>query len=230
MERKISYSKYLLALIFSILILSLGFTLGIIIDSARVSWAERAAAAQETEYQSLQLQYAIISSLQADPTKCAVLHTALQKSIEELGESLERIEEYRQNSRINDDWYSLWQRRYILDNLKYWYLADKTREDCKIDIVTLLYFFSTKDCDICPNQGVILTYFKKKYDEKLLVFPIDIDLEKEEPVVGLIRARFNITEYPTIVIADVTHSGVIPKDDLGKLICNSFINRSQCVE
>ena len=89
-------------------------------------------------------------------------------------------------------------------------------------MVSVLYFYSLKDCTVCPDQGVILTYFKKIFDERLLVFPINVDLEKEEPFIKIMRSRYNITSYPSIVIQEKKHEGVVQKTDLSRLICGAF--------
>ena len=57
MERKISKEKYILAALLTLLIFSLGLTLGILLDSVRLQKSEKLSKQQEVDYGSLQLQY-----------------------------------------------------------------------------------------------------------------------------------------------------------------------------
>lgn len=227
-ERKISTEKYFIAGIITFLVFSLGFALGIILDNVRLRWAERINKEKEIDYASLQLQYLYLSTLKETNESCFVLHTALEKAISELGESLEKFQLYMKESKLNKEEYSIIGRKYLLDNLKYWLFARKSKQECDMDIVNILYFYSQEHCDICPNQGVILTYFKKKFGEKLLVFPIDVDFEGIEPMITLLRSRYNVTSYPTIIVEDVKYEGIVPKEKLDKIICNLFKDKSLC--
>jgi len=157
-----------------------------------------------------------------------VLQAALEKSIVDLGASLDKIQSYKKQSQINQQDYDLIERSYLIDNLKYWLLASETKKQCGEDYVTILYFFSEKNCPSCPDQGVILTYYKKMYEEKLLVFPINLDMESEEASLGILKNIYNITKLPSITVEDKKYEGVVSKDDLGKIICSNFKNQSLC--
>lgn len=222
LERKISLDKYILAGFITLLIFSLGLTLGMIVDGMRLSDSEQSNKAQEINYQSLQLQFAYLSSLADGNASCPTLKVALDKSVSELGESLGSFEDFKEGTRINQADYELLGRKYLLDNIKYWFFAEKSRDLCHLNLVTVLYFYSSKDCKVCPDQGVLLTYFKKIFDERLLVFPMNVDLEGNEALVKILRTRYNITSYPSIVIQEKTYPGVVDKQELSKLICMAY--------
>ena len=109
-----------------------------------------------------------------------------------------------------------------MDNLNYWLFAKKTKEKCDLDVVNILYFYSEKNCQTCPDQGVILTYFKKTFGDKLLVFPIDVDYELNEPVITILKKQYDVTMYPTTIIEDQKYEGIIHNEELKKIICDSF--------
>jgi len=222
-ERKISFDKYILAGLITLLIFSLGLALGMVVDNMRVDATLQANKEQEINYQSLQLQYAFLTSLPNASDSCPTLKVALDKSVAELGESLDTFEDYKEGgTRINEKDYNLIGRKYLLDNINYWFFSEKAKDLCDINMVSVLYFYSLKDCTVCPDQGVILTYFKKIFDERLLVFPINTDLEKEEPFIKIMRSRYNITSYPSIVIQEKKYEGVVQKPELSRLICGAF--------
>ncbi|MBW2976310.1 DsbA family protein [Candidatus Woesearchaeota archaeon] len=221
-KRKISKDKYLLAFILTSMIFVLGLTLGMLFDNLRIKWAETETKEKEVDYLSLQFQYLYLTTLKDKNASCSVLYTAMEKSIGDLSDSLQTFINYKDETRVNKEEYEIVGRKYILDNLKYWLLAKRTKEECDLDVVNILYFYSESNCPICPNQGVILTYFKKIFGDKLLIFPIDVDYETNEPIITILKKQYKITAYPTIIIGDKKYEGVISNNELKKIICASF--------
>lgn len=113
------------------------------------------------------------------------------------------------------------QRRYIIDNLNYWFLTQKTKEVCNLNTVIVLYFYKDKDCQECTTQGIRLTYFKKLFEKRLLVFPLDMEL-KTEPMLDILKSKYNITILPTTIIENKKFEGVISQEELKKVICSGF--------
>lgn len=226
-KREISKDKYILAFILTSIIFILGLTLGMLFDNLRLNWADLENKEQEVDYLSLQFQYLYITTLESKNASCAVLKTTLEKSISDLSESLETFANYKDQTKINKQEYELVGRRYLLDNLKYWLFARKTKESCDLDVVTILYFYSQKYCQQCPNQGVILTYFKRLLGDKLLIFPIDVDYEENEPTITILKKQYGVTAYPTLIIGDTKYKGVINNQKLKEIICASFKHEEQ---
>ncbi len=224
MKRKISKGKYLLAIILTFIIFILGLAMGMLFDELRLQWAEKENKAQEADYLSLQFQYLYLTTLKDRKDSCSVLQTSMEKGINDLSKSLELFVEYKEQTKINKEEYELVGRRYLLDNLKYWLFAKKAKEECNLDVVTILYFYSEANCRVCPNQGVVLTYFKKIFGDKLLIFPIDVDYEKNEPAISILKNQYKIIEYPTLIIEDKKYEGILGNKELQKIICSSFKN------
>lgn len=228
-KRSFSKTRIFLALVITLLIFTLGLTLGLLLDTQRIQWSERESKQQKADYDSLQWQYLYLTSTEDKEETCILLKAAFDKSVTDLGESLEKIQSYRKQSQINDIDYMLIERAYIIDNLKYWLLARQYKQECGGEYVIVLYFFSEKNCPICPDQGVILTHYKKIYEEKLLVFPINIDLENQESSVNILSKRYNVTELPSIVVGNKKYSGVMGMDSLAEIVCENFEDKSICV-
>ncbi|MFC1800766.1 hypothetical protein ACFLYT_01785 [Nanoarchaeota archaeon] len=229
-KRKISKRKYIFAALLTILIFSFGLSLGMVINNERFNWIEKVNNEQEVNYQSLQFQYLYVSELEQSNESCRALSATLEKTVAELSDSLEKFVEYNEKQTIANGGFKIIARRYLLDNLKYWIFVQKAREACNdIDQVDVLYFYSEDNCDTCPDQGVLLTYYKKLFKENLLIFPIDVELSKDEAMVNLLMKQFDVETLPSIVINNQAHSGVIDKEELGSLICSSFKkDRPEC--
>lgn len=227
-KRKVSTGRIFVAFVIAVLTFCLGVTLGFLIDSERIQWVQYQSQQQKADYESLQWQYLFLTSTTDKEETCIALHVALEKSVKDLGKSLDTIQSYKKESQINKKDYEIIERTYLIDNLKYWLLATKTKKECNEDYILVLYFFSEKSCPNCPDQGVLLTYYKQLYEDKLLVFPINLDLEEQEASLGILREVYNITSLPTIIVGNEKYSGVVPKNELGKIVCNNFKDKSSC--
>jgi hypothetical protein len=231
-RQKIDLRKHIIVGLVAMLIFSLGLTLGIILDYERYNWVKNEKSIQDVRFQSLQLQYLYLTTLESSSNStCSVLLASLEDSIADLGYTLDLVTRYEKDSSINSDEFALVKRNYIIDNIKYWLFAERVKDKCQKDMVTVLYFFSESKCDICPDQGVVLTYYKKIFQDRLLVFPIDTDLGKDEPLIRMLSRQYNITAYPTVVVDSVKYEGVVPKEEAGRIICNSFeTNQPECLD
>lgn len=221
-----SYRLYITAGIITALVFLLGLSLGLLIDELRQTQAQQVINKQEAEFNSLYIQSLFLTSQTIKTTNqsCNVVKKALATSIADLGEALDKFLAFKKEGRLNLDQGKSLERRYLLSNIRYWIISRNYKQLCPdANVVNVLYFFSETHCDQCPNQGVILTYFKKRFGDRLLVFPINVDL-KEEPVIGLLTAAFNVTRLPSIVIEDKTYSGIIAKSDFFRIICQNFRN------
>ena len=218
MNRRISKGDYVIAAIITVLVFSLGLTLGAVIDNARFRANELENRQQELEYKSLQFQSLYLAKIERDKS-CPVLQAALQSSVTTLSESLDKVTAFQSNDPSNSE-YKYLMRRYLIDNLRYWLIAAETKHLCGLNIVTVLYFYSN-DCAQCPDQGVLLTHYKNVYGDRLLVFPIDVDVD-DEPMIKILQGQYNLSQYPTIVVDDTKFEGMLPKDQLGVLLCREF--------
>ncbi len=225
--RKISTDKYVLAGIITFLIFSLGLTLGMIIDDHRYNLVDEINMEQEVKYLSLQSQYLYLNAF-SNYNNCPIISTALKETIKDLSDSLSEVIAYEEEDKeTSDKRKQIIMRRYLLDNLRYWLLATENKQKCSLNIAPILYFYST-ECPSCPNQGTILTYYKKVFGEEVLVFPINLDFQTEEPLVEIVMNQFNITKQPTLIIDDKKYEGVVGKDQLLTLVCNSLKESEHC--
>lgn len=228
-ERIMKKDRYILVGVITALIFLLGITFGMILDNYRLQWSEKTNQEQQINYDGLQLQYLYLSALENSSEACPILRAALETSIAELSFSLSQVEKYEQDTTLNNQQYNLIMRKYLQDNLRYWIFSQRVKKMCNDDVINILYFFSKDHCEICPNQGTILTYFKKKLEDKLLVFPINSDLEKDEEFIKILKIRYNITSYPTIIVNDDKYEGVVGKDELSRIICEESADKEKCM-
>lgn len=222
MVRVISKRRYLLAAFISLAIFLLGLSLGVYLSGTKVGYIENLATKQKLDYDSLQLQYSFIDFIK-DEKNCVALNKALENSVVNLENTREKLEAYSEELNMNVERYNELKREYILAEIKYWMLTQKSKEICEREVVSILYFYKEgEECENCSAQSYILTYLKGTFKEKLLVFSIDASFEDEEPLVKLLKEVYNVNEYPTLIIDGKTYTGLVEMEDLQKKICSHY--------
>ncbi len=223
--RNVSSDKYIVAGIITFLIFTLGLLLGIVIEDHRYNLVEEINQEQEVKSLSLQMQYLFLTSTNSY-NNCPILSTTLRAAISDLSDSLGQVISYEEENEASQSRRISVQRRYALDNIRYWLLATESKKRCNLNIAPVLYFY-THECSSCPNQGTILTHHKNIFSDKLLVFPINLDLRDQESMVEIMMSQFNITRFPTLVVDNKKFEGVVKSDQLFTLVCDSLENVPQ---
>ncbi len=197
--RNLSKDKYVIAGAITTGVFLLGLFLGLAIEGKRVNYIESISRRQNLDFSSLQLQYAFIDQLSQEKN-CLAVQKTFEQNINNLESTRIRLENFDRDAKLNKNEFDLLKNEYMLAQIRYWLLAERTRKLCETDVVSILYFFSDeKDCPDCDRQAFVLTYLKKKFKDKLLIFSFDSKYELE-PMIPLLKKTFNITKYPTIVI------------------------------
>ncbi len=228
--RNLSKDKYIIAGAITIGIFLLGLFLGLAIEGKRVNYIESVSRKQNLDFSSLQLQYAFIDQLSQEKN-CLAVQKTFEQNINNLESTRIRLENFDRDATLNKNEFDILKNEYILAQIRYWLLGERTRKLCGTDIVNILYFFSDeKECPDCDKQAFVLTYLKKKFKDKLLIFSFDSKFEPE-PMIPLLMSTYNVTKYPTIVIEGKPRSGFKDKDTILREICSYYKEKTEdCVE
>ncbi|MBW2988921.1 hypothetical protein KY358_01245 [Candidatus Woesearchaeota archaeon] len=227
--RKVSTEKYIIAAIITIGIFLLGMMMGLVIEGRRVEYIESVNRLQNLEYNSLQLQYAFVDQLSQEEN-CDAVSKTFEDNIKSLESARERLERFDENSKINKGSFGLLKREYALAQVRYWLLAKKTKELCNSEIATILYFYSDDgECPDCEDQAYVLTYLKKLFKDKLLVFSFD-SKQTDEPIISIIKHTYGIEKYPSIVIEGEKFEGLMEKNNVLNEICRYYNYDENCKE
>lgn len=219
-ERKISLRRMLIAFFLTTAVFLVGLLVGYTLTVGRTSYLEDISYKQRLDYESLQLQ-SLFLDINSDNKTCEGFDNILESSLNDVIGAQRKVDSYMLDSgkKAYDDL----KRDYTLAEVRYWLLNQKIRSSCPRNNVALLYFYSNTDCFDCGPQGTILTYLKEKLKDKLLVFSIDSDLASE-PMVSVIKKRYNITVTPSIIIEDELFTGFLSKENIIKELCLYYDN------
>jgi len=171
--------------------------------------SEEEYASLQRRTENLQLEYAYLSII-GQNLSCGSLSALVDdttKKVRELGEDLE-------NARGKE--FDSLRRDYALLSTKAWILNNYVKERCNREVAVILYFYSVP-CQECVEQGHILDgLYAGEFKDRIIVFVLNSDLD--EPIVNLLKRSHNVTETPAIVIGDRTYKGLIPEDNLTRII------------
>lgn len=218
-ERRLSKKNLAIALVMTFLFFSMGILLGVVLSEKRVESLQGIAVSQKMDYESMQLQTLFLEeSVGAD--KCLIVAKAMDAHLETLSKIGYKIEGYIQSSQVSGQSYDEVKREYILAQLKYWLLAKKAEKLCSSDVVSIIYFYSnTGECSNCGAQSMILTHLKELFPDELLVFSFDASFE-QEAMIQMLKTVYGITAYPSLLVDDKKHEGIVTESELLEEICS----------
>lgn len=213
--------KYLLAAFITVIIFLLGMFLGMVVEGKRSELLSSVIQQQKLSYNSLQLQYQLITEF-GQQGNCPAVSATFEEYMKQLVSAQERLDKYQKDATVSKDTFAMLKQEYTQAEINYWILAKKTKEICGKDIVTILFFYTPEEqCARCNDQSFVLTYLKQLLKDKLLIFSFDSTLENEH-LINILRNMYNITSYPALVIDDKSVQGMQDKDALLKEICSNF--------
>jgi len=215
MKRKLNWQIYAFSFLVTVLIFSLGFSIGLLIEKERLQAVDEINLAQNVDLKSLQLQQIYLESGEGN---CEALNQLLEVNTHYLFESMNRVLEYSKKSMIDSELFEYQLREYFLTEIQFLLFSKEVEEECGSDYVTVVYFYDEDEND---NQGNVLDYLKKKFDTKLLVFSFDSNFEAE-PMIDIILTTYDVDQFPTVVVENVVYEGGLDAEALTEIICDKL--------
>ncbi len=163
---------------------------------------------------SSETQFSLLSELSCKNISGSLLAGELA----ELGRKLEWGEK-----NLSDDATLLSLKRYyFLLEIKDYLLSKKIAERCGKKSAFILYFYAAAaDCDLCEQEGLVLTALREKYPElRVYSFDYGADLSAVKAMIQIYKIKD--TALPALVIDDDLLTGFRDLEELSELIEKSF--------
>jgi len=148
--------------------------------------------------------------------KCEAMAARISSLKEEIRQVGVDLSSYSRFSFFKKKDFDYLKRKYFLLELKFFSLVQKYNQDCGRNIIPILYFYEI-DQDASERQGFILEDVAKSFDRQVIVLTLDKDY-KDEPLVGLLAQKYNVTIAPTIVFDGVKKEGLTYTGELNATI------------
>ncbi len=148
--------------------------------------------------------------------KCEAMAARISSLKEEIRQVGVDLSSYSRFSFFKKKDFDYLKRKYFLLELKFFSLVQKYNQDCGRSIIPILYFYEI-DQDASERQGFILEDVAKSFDRQVIVLTLDKDY-KDEPLVGFLAQKYNVTIAPTIVFDGVKKEGLTYTGELNATI------------
>ncbi|MEY2664576.1 MAG: hypothetical protein RIT04_384 [Candidatus Parcubacteria bacterium] len=158
---------------------------------------------------SNETEFALLQEASCESMK----NTTISDELNTLGERLSYAEQ--QQGISNDDVITL-KKYYSLLEIKDSLLMKKVYEKCAVRPVSILYFYSNKDCPDCKSQGNVLTAIRQDHPEvRVYTFDYNLDLNAMKTLLSIHKIK---PPLPVIIINDKVYSGLQTIEAITKVI------------
>lgn len=207
---------YLISAVITAVVFFSGIGLGFWVNKGNVEILEEDLKELESDIRQEQTNLRLVKAL--PERKCKLLRLKMEDLIKKVGKFQNKVEYFENNKKLNSPDYKKVKRRYMGLLIEHWLLFKDLRKECGRE-ATVIFYFYTKPCSKCIDQGVILTNFKQKKEENLVIYPFDMHLNVSS--LDLLAKAYNINKYPSIVInSEYVHEGFIGKSKLKRVLKN----------
>lgn len=212
---------YLKAFFISLGIFLLGIIIGFHLERTLMNEITLRTKLIENSVREIELEMLYFQRFEKNSLACNFLNELIRKINVNLDELAGKLSAYSEQSIFfSKAELEELKKRYTYLLIKDWLLQERVKENCGTNVSTILYFYKKRGCEECVIQGKILSVLKLKYKERLMIFPIDSDVDVE--MVKILMKNYNITKFPSLVISEKTYSGIIPKEEVEKWICSQI--------
>jgi hypothetical protein len=194
----INYKKYLIVLLITIFIFGTSFVISNELNDQRVKSIKSTEDKISIGILSLETQFELLQ----ESTCSSLDRSALSSELGILSDKLSYAE--TQNDipaeEIND-----LKKYYSLLEIKDYLLMKKVSQKCAITPITIIYFYSNKNCNDCRKQGFVLTKLRESYPQ-LRVYTFDYDLDLPA-IKTLININNIANDLPAVIINNKVYNG-----------------------
>ena len=217
MERKITLSLYITALVISIIIFLVGIFVGTLVDKSIFEGVTGEVSKISDKMAALQLLLLMEdNSSSFCPVYSAELDS-MDSEVEAVGYKLSYLEDQKQAFDVD------LKKRYFTLEAESYLLSKRVKQLCGDNNILLINFYSNKNCDSCRTQGDEILKAKEYFKaQNITVKLYSFDGELGSPVADAFAKQYGVTKYPSVIINERTYGGY---QDFEKL--KSAINVTQ---
>jgi hypothetical protein len=233
MRQKVNVLRHIGILFLTNIIFFLGLFIGNTVEEMRVDTLYSQLQEQDLDYQKMLVESQYIEYLIDTKTQnnvsCDTINGAYFTSIQNLGDSTIKLEQYINNANSNEADYQRIKDYYSNVQVTYWLLAQKIENLCASNLNTILFFYGDKkNCPSCEDQGVHLTYVKQKLKDEVLIFSFDAE---KSGAIKLISQNYQIQgrELPSLIINGNLHSFSSNKE-IFDILCEEGLENEVCTK
>lgn len=213
-DRKVDWEYLVMAFLATIIIMGGILYLGTGLSEHKVNSLRDDVKQIEVEQRSHSLGLQLAGSVEGQ--KCEAMQRWVESSVPDIQNLRQEVAAYESSSKVDNADYELVKKRYMNLVIQNLIEVRQMEERCGEDRVNIVYMYTKNDCGRCDDQGTVLTYYRRNYDDKVLVHPLDTDLEMKS--IEFMENFYNITEYPTLIVEGEVYEGFQDREKVGTII------------
>ncbi len=194
----LNYKKYLVVFIITAAIFATAFGISNFFNTKKVDEIKSSEDHVSISILSLETQFELLQE-----STCGKFDQAsLSDELNALADKLTFAESHDE---INSAAVTDLKKYYSLLEIKDYLLMKKVIKQCDLHPITIVYFYSNKNCDDCQKQGYVLTYLRQNYPQiRVYTFDYDLDLPAIKTLITLHDTK-NV--LPALIINDKVYNG-----------------------
>lgn len=215
-RREVDYELIGVAFLITTIILGGILLIGSSLNSYKVNDLRTEIANLEVKQRSQSLGIELASSFEGD--NCQAMRQWVNSSSDTTEELRKKVAAYEDSSKIESPKYETLKKRYMNLMIQRIVEVREIEQRCGGDRVEIIYFYSNQDCDSCKDQGTVLTYLRRNYEDSVIVYPLDTGLEMDH--IEFMKEFYGIERYPSLVVDGEVYEGFQSKQTLQQVIEN----------
>src|SRR3989344_2362814 len=214
MEKNIDWKKYLIVFFITAALFFTAIYLSNYFGDRKIIELQSIQDNIAIDILSSETQYSLLAELSCKN----ISNSILSGQLAELGQKLE----WSENNLGDNAEVTYLKNYYSLLEIKDYLLAKRISERCGVKSAFILYFYTTtEDCELCQEQGIVLTALREQYPE-LRVYSFDYSTELSAVKAMIQIYKIKDTLLPALVIDGDLLTGFRDFDELSALVEKSF--------
>jgi hypothetical protein len=206
MRRAIIVSSFLL----TVLIFALGILMNYGLDFLRIGTIADVMSEHELDTAAYLAEQDFTDSFGGN--RCQIMNARIAGLKEEIHKVGADLGSYSAYSFFKKTDYDYLKRKYFLLELRFLTLIEQLNTECNRPYIPIIFFYQI-DQDVSERQGFILAEISKEYAQEVVVLSLDKDY-KDEPLVQLLAAKYNVTEAPVVIVNHERKAGLVADEEL----------------
>ena len=194
----------MIALLITVVIFFMGTYIGAYSDNLKIKSIQDLEDGIRADVIGTELQYLI-----AKDDLCSLELKSFVEDISTVGSRLTSLET---QLGVENHYVINLKEYYHLLEIRHFLLMREAQQQCNKNYSLVLYFYSNAgDCEDCQEQGYLLSYVSQKYP----VFnTYSFDVNIDNPALRALKAEYNVSSTPSIVVNGKKYSGFQSKEQL----------------
>lgn len=221
-DREVQWRYPVMAAAITAVVFSLILGSGFLLNDYKVDSLQQRMETVEIEQNSRMIGQELSTSMEEN--SCRAIGQWMNATVEDMRILKKEVSAYENTNKIENPSFKTGKKRYtnlLLQNLVQ---VHRYNRNCNEEIVDIVYFYGD-NCDACEDQGTVLTQIRRDYDQDVVVYPLDTELEM--PAVEFLHDYYGIEQYPSVVVDGEVMQGFQSMEDIEQAVDSSLNSTDQ---